>query len=371
MTSLGACFFMTRERFWQIGGLDEAHGGWGQLGVEVACKSWLSGGRQVVNKRTWFAHMFRTQGGDFSHPYPLSGSEVEGARTYSRQLWKENRWPGQVRPLAWLLEKFQPVPGWHSGNGTGPAVHVAPRKGLVYYSDCRADPQLLDLSRRQMRHASGDLPIVSVTLQPVDFGTNLVLDRPRGIATMFRQILLGLEHLEADIAFLVEHDCLYHRSHFDFTPPRADVYYYNEHTWKVDVVTGQALFYYTKQTSGLCAHRDLLVEHYRRRLAKMAEQAAEFAARGEAVKHEGFTRRMGFEPGCHPEPRGVDNYAAARWMSPVPNIDLRHADNLTASRWSQSDFRDPQACLGWRLADEVPGWGRTKGRMAEFLEGLV
>jgi hypothetical protein len=108
LSSVGACFVMRRDRFWQLGGLDERHGSWGQFGVEIACKSWLSGGRHVVNKRTWFAHLFRTQGADFGFPYPMNGGLQDAARAHSRSLWLENRWPG------WLVEKFQPIPGWHT-----------------------------------------------------------------------------------------------------------------------------------------------------------------------------------------------------------------------------------------------------------------
>lgn len=113
MSFLGACWVMSRHRHAKLGGLDERHGSWGQVGTEVACKAWLSGGRLVVNKRTWFAHMFRTQGGDFSFPYPISGKEVVAARTYSQNLWAKGSWPKAVRKLDFILEKFFPVPGWH------------------------------------------------------------------------------------------------------------------------------------------------------------------------------------------------------------------------------------------------------------------
>jgi glycosyltransferase involved in cell wall biosynthesis len=116
MSSIGACWFMARERFFEIGGVDEGHGSWGQYGTEIACKSWLSGGRHVVNRRTWFSHLFRTQDG-FGFPYPIKGSDQEKAREYSRQLWLTNSWPGQVRPLSWLVEKFAPIPGWHGPEG--------------------------------------------------------------------------------------------------------------------------------------------------------------------------------------------------------------------------------------------------------------
>jgi len=112
MCHVGACWMMARERFWQLGGCDEGHGSWGQMGVEISCKSWLSGGRQVVNKKTWFSHMFRTRPG-FGFPYPLSGREVKRAREYSHWLWEGGNWPLAKYPLSWLVDKFAPVPGWH------------------------------------------------------------------------------------------------------------------------------------------------------------------------------------------------------------------------------------------------------------------
>lgn len=109
MAGMGNCFFLERERFLEWGGLDENHGSWGQVGIEIACKSWLSGGRHVLSRNTWFAHWFRKKEG---FPYPLSGSAVEKARAYSIDLWTNNKWPQQVRSFQWLINKFAPVPSW-------------------------------------------------------------------------------------------------------------------------------------------------------------------------------------------------------------------------------------------------------------------
>lgn len=108
MCCMGPGWFLSAETFWKQGGCDENHGSWGQQGVEVSLKAWLSGGALMVNKRTWFAHWFR---GDQGFPYPISGREVEAARAYSRDLWLNNKWAGQVRDLRWMVEKFNP-PGW-------------------------------------------------------------------------------------------------------------------------------------------------------------------------------------------------------------------------------------------------------------------
>ena len=120
MSFVGACWFMSRERYWDLEGLDEGHGFWGQVGTEVACKSWLSGGRLVVNKRTWFAHFFRV--GKLKFPYHISGEAQERARIYSRDLWFNNRWHKQVRPLRWLVDKFSPVPDWEKHEWSAIAV---------------------------------------------------------------------------------------------------------------------------------------------------------------------------------------------------------------------------------------------------------
>ncbi len=119
MSFIGACWFCTRDRYWELEGLDEAHGSWGQVGTEIACKTWLSGGKLITTRKTWFAHMFRTGnlagafGGGNSFPYFISGEAQDHARQYSQDLWRNNRWGKQIHPLEWLVDKFKPVPGWH------------------------------------------------------------------------------------------------------------------------------------------------------------------------------------------------------------------------------------------------------------------
>ena len=169
---------------------------------------------------------------------------------------------------------------------------------------------------------------------------------------MFKQILAGLEALDTDIVFFCEHDVLYHPSHFEFIPPTNNTYYYNTNVWKVDVKTGNCLHYDCQQTSGLCADRELLLRHYRERVRR--------------VEAEGFTRRMGFEPGTHNRKERVDDYKAESWRSECPNVDIRHDKNLTPNRWRKEQFRNQRYTKGWTEADEIPGWGKGM----EIIHGL-
>lgn len=347
MCFVGAAFFMERSRYWELGGLDEGHGSWGQMGVEISCKSWLSGGRQVVNKKTWFAHLFRTQPG-FGFPYPISAADQEAARDYSKRLWFGNNWEGQKLDFSWLINKFSPVPGWQS---TGKQLS----KGIVYYTDNQLEPAIDRAVIDRLTYSVGIRPIsefITVSLLPINFGHNIVLNCERGYLTMFKQILAGLEASTADIIFFTEHDVLYNPSHFDFIPPRRDVFYYNQNCWKVDYKTGKALFYYASQTSGLCAYRELLLEHYRKRVT--------------IVERIGYSRKMGFEPGTHNRAERVDDFKADVWMSEFPNLDIRHGKNLTPSRWSKDQFRDQRFTRGWTESDVVPGWGNIPSLMEKI-----
>lgn len=112
MSLQGSCFMATREKYWELKLCEEELGNWGNQGIELACKTWLSGGRVLVNHNTWYAHMFRTQGQDFSFPYDLSGREVSRTKRGIADMFFGNSWSKQKRPLSWLIKRFWPILGW-------------------------------------------------------------------------------------------------------------------------------------------------------------------------------------------------------------------------------------------------------------------
>lgn len=112
MSLQGSCWMLTRDKYWELNVCDETFGSWGSQGIEVATKTWLSGNQVLVNHATWYAHMFRTQGGDFGFPYHQSHKQQEHAKSHARELFFNNAWDKQIYPLSWLVEKFWPVKGW-------------------------------------------------------------------------------------------------------------------------------------------------------------------------------------------------------------------------------------------------------------------
>jgi len=340
MSLQGSFFMCTRKKYWELNLCDENFGSWGSQGLEVAIKTWCSGGEVMVNHKTWYAHMFRTQGGDFGFPYPISGRQVKAAKTHAKSFFFTKQCPLMKYPVSWLVEKFWPIPYWKEEDlkklkemeqNPEPSTQVefassSPEitKGIVYYTDNRIDNELMKKVQKSIQESN--LPIVSVSLKPIDFGKNVVLDLERSYLTMFKQILKGIETIDTDYIFLCEHDVVYSKEHFDFTPPSKDLWYYNKNNWQVRESDGHAVYWECKKLSQVVASRELMLNHYRKRV--------------EMVEKTGFSRRMGFEPGTHNRPERVDDTKSEFFETKTPNLDIRHSKNLTASRWNPSEFRN-------------------------------
>jgi len=112
MSLQGSFFMCTREKYFSLDVDDDTMGSWGNQGLMVACKFWLSGGRVLVNHNTFYAHMFRTKSATFGFPYPQSGRGVQKTKAKIRNLFWKGKFDGQIYPLSWLIEKFWPIKGW-------------------------------------------------------------------------------------------------------------------------------------------------------------------------------------------------------------------------------------------------------------------
>ena len=111
MSIQGSCFMATRENYWKLELSDESLGNWGNQGVEVACKTWLSGGKVLINHNTWYAHLFRTND-TLKFPWPASGKDQMDTKKAVRDLIWNKKYSQAKYPISWLVEKFWPVPGW-------------------------------------------------------------------------------------------------------------------------------------------------------------------------------------------------------------------------------------------------------------------
>ncbi len=225
-------------------------------------------------------------------------------------------------------------------------------KGVIYYTDNRLPEPLFSICQKYIL-ASG-LPIVSVSLKPLSFGHNIVVyDRP-GYVSMINQIVTALEASTARDIFFCEHDILYHKSHFDFTPPRNDTYYYNMNNWRWDYPTQRVIKYDgLTSLSQLCVNRKLALRHFRARQKKMLEEGLEKFL----TKDPHLARVWGYEPGRKKEKNGVFlDEKSDEWSSVYPNIDIRHRGTFSLRKVKLKDFHTKPT--GWieTILDRILDW---------------
>jgi len=116
MTCQGSCYFMTRKH-WDntIKRMDdENYGPFTMEAQEITNKTWLSGGRCIVNKNTWYAHLHkgtRGKGYGFStEQYKQFSKDKEKGRVYAINYWLSTK--DFKYDFGWLIDKFMPLPNW-------------------------------------------------------------------------------------------------------------------------------------------------------------------------------------------------------------------------------------------------------------------
>jgi hypothetical protein len=107
----GSCWVMHKSHFNRCGFMDLRYQGYGQESEEISFTTWLTGGRVVSNKNTWYAHL--RKGRTYGRMYYLPRDEFLASVAYSWDFWINDRpLPNRVHNLEWLIEKFLPMPGW-------------------------------------------------------------------------------------------------------------------------------------------------------------------------------------------------------------------------------------------------------------------
>lgn len=117
MSFQGSCYFCKKD-YWNklIAPLDDVnYGAFNHEAQEIGFKVQLSGGRVLVNKKTWYAHLHKGRSGKgygFSNEqYRKHETSKEKSRRYAMNYWLNDRWEERKHDFAWLIEKFNP-PGW-------------------------------------------------------------------------------------------------------------------------------------------------------------------------------------------------------------------------------------------------------------------
>lgn len=239
-------------------------------------------------------------------------------------------------------------------------------KTVIYLTDNVLDDKINALCKSNILKSIGNLPLISVSHKPIDFGTNICVGvLERNSLTINLQMMRALEIVKTKYIAIAEHDCLYTPEHFSFTPPDDNIFWYNENVWMLQLYSEThpetigmfSIFPKRKANSQLIVETKLMIEATQLRIDIMSDPAwmakypsgrigeagqmdynhAMRLARGSSVSH---IREMLKEY--------IAKYNGETWKSKLPNIDIRHKDNFTKNR------------RGRKRRFELPFWGKME-----------
>jgi len=100
----GSGWFMEKDHFFELGGfpLQDPYGH-GQEPLWIGLKNWLAGGKVMVNKRVWYAHLHQNSK---DRGYPEDKAHTERTYNMTAEYWVKQ--PGFDK----FVEKFMPMPSW-------------------------------------------------------------------------------------------------------------------------------------------------------------------------------------------------------------------------------------------------------------------
>jgi len=106
-------------------------------------------------------------------------------------------------------------------------------KTIIYYTGNNEDEKFENKIKKNILKVKGDLPIISVSQKPIDFGENICVgDVGQTYLNAFRQVLIGCEAATTPFVVMAESDCLYPaKGYFDFQPSDQNIIYSYSNVW--------------------------------------------------------------------------------------------------------------------------------------------
>lgn len=107
----GSGWFMNKDYYFNgLGGFPNIDPyGHAQEPIWLALKNWLAGGKVMVNKNAWYAHLHQQ---NTNRGYRMDSAQDKLSYTIAVEYWLQDRWHERKHDFAWFVEHFMPMPTW-------------------------------------------------------------------------------------------------------------------------------------------------------------------------------------------------------------------------------------------------------------------
>ena len=118
---------------------------------------------------------------------------------------------------------------------------------VIYYTSNRERPEFEEKIEEDLLNKIGDLPLISVSQKPIDFGKNICVgDVGVSQINCRRQLLIGAKEAKTKFICAAEADFLYPEEYFEFVPEKENVIRLAVRVWVLFAQRGKMCIYSPK-----------------------------------------------------------------------------------------------------------------------------
>lgn len=226
---------------------------------------------------------------------------------------------------------------------------------VIYYT-CnyleKENPVFLANCQHYLLKAIGELPLISVSQKPMDFGKNICVgDIGRSHLNIYRQILAGCKAATTKYVAMAEDDILYSYAHFHTLVPHRDYFLYD--MAKLSLFTWSKPMVFSFRTrrrviNHLIAPRKMLIDALEERFARLEELKKAGKSEDQIIHHWG-------DPGRYENYLGVTVRETQEEYFGIPSIVFTHP-----KAYGYEFNHGQRKRLGDIQIVEEPHWGRAE-----------
>lgn len=216
---------------------------------------------------------------------------------------------------------------------------------VIYITANKISEHFGNNTRKYLVDSIGNLPLISVSKEPMNFGENIVTKGPSGYMGIYKDLLIGVKAAKTKYVAIAEDDVLYSAAHFTHTPP-PDVFSYNKSVWSIFTWSKPPVFSFRGRhnNNALICERDLYIDAFEERFATFPDLDA-------------VNLQFWAEPGKYERQLGVRERKMDWFHTEPPNIMFTHE---TGQSYLTGATRKR---LGEVRAYTIPHWGSAEDIM--------
>lgn len=225
---------------------------------------------------------------------------------------------------------------------------------IIYLSAGRLSQKFGDNIRRKLLEVVGDTPIISVSKQPLDFGTNLVFPGHCSIYNEFKESYLGACAATTKYIAIAEDDSLYCKEHFEHIP-REGYFSYNVACWGIYTWVDPPIYNLKNRRNynGLICERELFIKRWKEIFDKFPTE--------ESLPES--KKKWFAEPGRYEAELGVTIYPTEEYVTNPTIIRFSHEMDC----WGYQ-YCGRRKAMGAIRAFDIPHWGKAEDVLRTYYE---